>query len=170
MNGEIWTADEEARRLAERFATVRQAAFAREFKVPGGPSMITQHIKGNRPISWEAAIAYATGFKCSLDEISPRLAAVTRMATQYLKPDAQTEPHAGLSAPPHLGAALASLATLLSGADPATRDLAAGMLANLARNPENHARVAMGMLAMLGNGGAKFETVVLAPEANPTAG
>lgn len=37
--------------------------------------MISQHVKGHRPISLEAALAYARGFGCSLEEISPRLAA-----------------------------------------------------------------------------------------------
>lgn len=70
----IWTPEEEAKRLASRFSNVKQAAFAREFNVPGGPSMVSQHIKGHRPISLEAALAYAKGFGCSLSDISPRLA------------------------------------------------------------------------------------------------
>lgn len=36
--------------------------------------MISQHISGNRPISLEAVRAYATGFNCSVGDISPRLA------------------------------------------------------------------------------------------------
>lgn len=77
----IWTTEEEARRLSERFKGVKQAQFARDFNVPGGPSMISQHIKGHRPISLEAALAYAKGFGCSLEEISPRLAAKHAAAT-----------------------------------------------------------------------------------------
>lgn len=71
----MWTTEEEATRLGEKFKSVKQAQFARDFKVPGGPSMISQHIKGHRPISLEAALAYAKGFGCPLEEISPRLAA-----------------------------------------------------------------------------------------------
>lgn len=48
--------------------------FAMQFGVPGGPSMIYQHLKMIRPIHLEAAIAYAKGFNVTLEEISPRLA------------------------------------------------------------------------------------------------
>jgi hypothetical protein len=75
-----WTKEEEANRLAQRFVKVNRAAFAREFKVPGGPGMIQQHLNGTRPISMEAAIAYARGFGVGLLEISPRLAKVAMKA------------------------------------------------------------------------------------------
>ena len=42
--------------------------------------MIYQHITGRRPISLDAAIAYATGFKCPLEEISFRLATEAKKA------------------------------------------------------------------------------------------
>lgn len=71
----MWTPAEEAERLALRFAKVNQAAFARAHKVPGGPSMVSQHITGRRPINLEQATAYARGFGVPLAEISPRLAA-----------------------------------------------------------------------------------------------
>lgn len=71
----MWTRAEEAARLKERFKTVQnQAKFAREHSVPGGASMLSQHMSGNRPISMEAAVAYARAFKVPLAEISPRLA------------------------------------------------------------------------------------------------
>jgi len=69
-----WTVEEEARRLEERFKVVNQAEFARLHKVPGGPSMVSQHIKGRRPMSLAAATAYADGFNVPLAEISPRIA------------------------------------------------------------------------------------------------
>lgn len=77
---DLWTTEEEASRLKQRFAEAKaqgigQAQFARDHSVPGGPSMVNQHISGNRPISMEAAGAYAKGFGCSLADISPRLAA-----------------------------------------------------------------------------------------------
>lgn len=73
---DIWTEKEEAERLKARFDAldIARAAFARKHKVPGGDAMIYQHITGRRPISMEAAIAYAKGFGVPLDEISPRLA------------------------------------------------------------------------------------------------
>lgn len=79
---EIWSREEEVRRLQARFdrlkseEKVSQALFARMFKVPGGASMITQHLKMTRPINLEQALAYAKGFKCTVGEISPRLDAL----------------------------------------------------------------------------------------------
>lgn len=59
-----------------------RSAFARKYQIPGGDSMIYQHIAGLKPISLEAGLAYARGFGCSLATISPRLAgeaaAITR--------------------------------------------------------------------------------------------
>ena len=71
---EIWTQEEEAKNLAKLFAGRNRAAFAREFNVPGGQTMIYQHLKGLRPINLDAALCYAAGFGCGLEEISPRLA------------------------------------------------------------------------------------------------
>jgi hypothetical protein len=71
----IWTKEEEAARLAERFKHVpNKAAWAREHKLPGGPSMLNQHIQGHRPMNMDAALVYMAGFGVRLDEISPRLA------------------------------------------------------------------------------------------------
>jgi hypothetical protein len=82
---DIWTKQEEADALQRRFVDIEnRAAFAREFKVPGGDSMINQHITGHRSISLKAATAYANGFKCSLEEISPRLANAAKQAAAFL--------------------------------------------------------------------------------------
>ena len=84
---DIWTIDEEARRLHARFdklkidQSVGQAQFARDFGVTGGASMVSQHIKARRPMSLDAAITYARAFGCSLEEISPRFAAEVSKAT-----------------------------------------------------------------------------------------
>jgi len=74
-----WTTTEEATRLGERFIALKkqgtgQAEFARTHKIPGGASMVSQHIKARRPMTLEAATIYAKAFGCSLMEISPRLA------------------------------------------------------------------------------------------------
>lgn len=76
----MWTLEEEAERLRKRFSEAKangigQAQFARDYSVPGGASMVSQHLSGHRPISLEAAAAYARGFRCSLADISQRLAA-----------------------------------------------------------------------------------------------
>lgn len=78
--------EEEAKALSERFASVNRAQFARDFQVKGGQAMIYQHINGLRPISLEAALSYARGFKCSLNEISARLAQELADAARYLEP------------------------------------------------------------------------------------
>jgi len=84
----IWTKQEEAEALKRRFIDVENRAdFAREFKVPGGDSMINQHITGHRSISLKAAIAYANGFGCSLEEISPRHANAAKQASILLPSD-----------------------------------------------------------------------------------
>lgn len=75
-----WTPDEEARRLRDRFEMLKhekgisKAEFARAHDVPGGPSMVSQHTGGHRPINLDAATAYARGFGVTIEEISPRLA------------------------------------------------------------------------------------------------
>lgn len=43
--------------------------------------MIYQHENAIKPISLEAAVSYATGFRCSLADISPRWAAVVAKVT-----------------------------------------------------------------------------------------
>lgn len=78
---DTWTTEEEARRLSDRFVGVNQAKFARDHDVPGGASMVSQHIKGRRPINLESATAYAKGFGVDLADISPRLALEVRVAT-----------------------------------------------------------------------------------------
>ena len=66
---------QEAANLSSRLKDLNVAKFAREFKVPGGASMIYQHATGRRAISLEAGLIYARGLKCALEDISPRLAA-----------------------------------------------------------------------------------------------
>ena len=85
----IWSTDEEAKRLAARFAHVNRSGFAREYKMPGGPEMIYQHLQAMRPISMEAAIVYARGFGVRLSEISPRLAkvAMNALGVERIEPD-----------------------------------------------------------------------------------
>lgn len=65
---------------------VTQAAFARSALIPGGPSMLSQHLSGHRPISLEAGIAYARGFGAPIDAISPSLARKVREAVALLDP------------------------------------------------------------------------------------
>lgn len=107
----------EAENLKRRFESVsNRARFAREFKVPGGGSMIYQHINGLRTISMECAIAYANGFGCTLSEISERLAKEAQRSARLLmsyrpENDAGTESGAQASSS---GAAASSEVPLIS--------------------------------------------------------
>lgn len=91
---EIWTQEEEANRLRARFERLKsekdmgQAEFARIHKVPGGASLLSQHILNRRPINLGAATAYANGFGCSIGDISPRLAKEVAQAS-LISPAAQ---------------------------------------------------------------------------------
>ena len=63
---------------------ISQAEFARQNAFPGGPSMISQHIAGGRPISLEAAMVYAKGLRVTIDEVSPAAAELARAAVALL--------------------------------------------------------------------------------------
>lgn len=88
----ILTEIEEAEELRRRFVELKanegigRAEFARKNKLKGGDAIIYQHINALRPISREAAIAYAKGFNCSLEEISPRLALEAMESKDLLQP------------------------------------------------------------------------------------
>jgi len=90
----IWSQEEEASRLHARFVRLKaekgigQAEFARDNHVPGGASMLSQHIKGRRPINLDAAIAYKNGFGCFIEEISPRIAQEVLNASNANQPSA----------------------------------------------------------------------------------
>ncbi|MGT2453755.1 helix-turn-helix domain-containing protein [Cupriavidus basilensis] len=80
----IWSTEEEAENLKRRFDGTNRAEFARANGVPGDQAVIYQHITGRRPISLEAAIAYAKGFGCTIREISPRLALEVSRAMAFM--------------------------------------------------------------------------------------
>lgn len=68
----------DAERLEQRLAGFdrgQRAAFARDHAIPGGVAAMYQHAKGIRPISIDAAIAYAKAFRCGIEDISPSVAA-----------------------------------------------------------------------------------------------
>lgn len=77
---------EDAARLRKLFETVKnRAKFAREYGVPGGSSMIYQHINGITPIGMDAALAYMRGFGCRMEDISPSLAKKTKLFSEQQK-------------------------------------------------------------------------------------
>lgn len=94
----IWTKDEEARRLKERLAAVQnKAAFARSIGLSA--SMLSQHSSGHRPINLDHATAYARAFNVPLEEISPRLALVAKDASRVMETHSGDEPQVSDSAP-----------------------------------------------------------------------
>ena len=76
---DLKTKELEARRLREFIdasGAGSDAAFARKCGVPGGKSMLSQHLQCLRPISLECAVAYAIGSNKPLELISERLAKI----------------------------------------------------------------------------------------------
>lgn len=71
----------EGKALGALLANVKQRSFAKDFGVPGGASMISQHIAGTRPINMEQALAYSAGLGLPIGRFSPRLQAeIDRLA------------------------------------------------------------------------------------------
>lgn len=85
------TRDTERENLRLLLGEREKKAFAREIGLSGGPSMLSQHLSGHRPISLEAAICYASGLGVSIRALSPRLAELLA-AAQTLTDQAQDEP------------------------------------------------------------------------------
>lgn len=70
-----WSTEEEAANLRRLLSGVKnKAKFAKEYGVPGGASMLSQNQSGHRPISLDAAKAYAKGLGIGIGEIAPRFA------------------------------------------------------------------------------------------------
>ena len=125
----VWTPEEEAKRLHSRFDALKaqgvgQAEFARLHGIPGGASMVNQHIKGRRPMSLEAATAYARGFQCSIAHISPRLAqevqaAIGAQSVRQVR--AASNIALAPAAPWSLADALAQLGKAIAASDDLTR-------------------------------------------------
>ena len=68
------TPEQEGARLKELLGVRNKAQFAKDAKIPGGASMLSQHLSGHRPISLSAATAYAIGLGVRVEDFSPRLA------------------------------------------------------------------------------------------------
>lgn len=76
----------EARALRELMDGREKKAFARQHKLPGGESMLSQHMHERRPVNMEAAVIYAEAFGVTLNRISPTWAALARRASLLLQP------------------------------------------------------------------------------------
>lgn len=141
MNMEL-TPEEEGARLKVLLGDRNKAQFAKENHVPGGPSMLSQHLSGHRPISLGAASAYARGLGVAVEAFSPRLAKA--IAGASVAPAdrlyANTSPGnagagAALPAEMSLGQTLARLGQELGRASPQTRAAVADLLSRYAQNP-----------------------------------
>lgn len=87
-----WTQDQEAANLKRLLSAVgNKAQFAKENGIPGGPSMLSQHQSGHRPIGLEAGLAYAKGLGVTLAEISPRLAKMVEDVPMLTSPTDQAQ-------------------------------------------------------------------------------
>lgn len=67
--------EQEGAALQGLLAGVNYADFAKRHGLPGGPSMLSQHLSGHRPINLTAARIYATGLGVPIGAFSARLAA-----------------------------------------------------------------------------------------------
>lgn len=93
----------DAERLEARLAGFdrgQRVAFAKDHRIPGGASAMYQHAKGIRPISIDAAIAYAKAFGCGIEEISPTVA-MKAMEVAALVSDGGRNTLKEQSAPPY---------------------------------------------------------------------
>lgn len=75
----------EAEALEQLLDGRNHADFARQHKVPGGASMVSQHIKQRRPVNLEAALVYAEALRVPLARISPRWAEFGRRVAAALQ-------------------------------------------------------------------------------------
>lgn len=73
---EPWQA-EDAARLKALFDgpanELSQLKFGAEFEI-GSPGMVWQYISGHRPLNIRAAVAFAKGLKCKIEDFSPTIA------------------------------------------------------------------------------------------------
>ena len=136
-------------RLKKRFAAhksqtgMSKAEFARTFKIPGGASMISQHISGHRPISLEAAVAYMRGFNCNIFDISPSLAAQLPQENQQNQPLAPVQPaQAATNSTASIEELMNGLAAYLAQMDDIARRDASYALERLTTSPDQPERAA----------------------------
>lgn len=103
MNDDL-TPEQEGARLKELLGNRNKAQFAKDAKIPGGASMLSQHLSGHRPISLTAATAYALGLGVGVEEFSPRLAkaiAEANRATTANPPSGAPRPGCGTTSAPY---------------------------------------------------------------------
>ncbi|WP_374257657.1 hypothetical protein [Aquabacterium sp.] len=86
------TPQEEGQLLSALLGNRSRQAFADEFGVPGGASMISQNTSGHRRISLNGALAYSKGLGVPISAFSPRIAAQLQKANMLPPAESPTEP------------------------------------------------------------------------------
>lgn len=132
-----------------------QADFAKQFGMPGGSSMISQHKANHRPLSLDHARAYMAGFECRLSDLSPALAAsvegIDGAAALPVAPPVAAEPQATMAsyikprAAPTLEQSLEVLALHINQIPEAHRDAAKSLLSALVASPTLYGITAAGI-------------------------
>lgn len=90
------TPEEEGARLKALLGDRSKANFAKENAIPGGASMLSQHLSGHRPINLNAAAAYARGLGVPIEAFSPRLAKAVAAAQSNVESAPQMRQRKGV--------------------------------------------------------------------------
>jgi len=89
--------EEDAKRLRALFverSKLSQMAFGERYEL-GSQGMVSQYLLGKRPLNIDAAMKFAEGLGCTIDDISPSLAKKINRARHYVV----TKTDEGLPAP-----------------------------------------------------------------------
>lgn len=86
------TKEQEGAALQKLLAGTNYAEFAKHNRLPGGASMLSQHLSGHRPISLTAARVYASGLGVPISAFSPRLAQEVSALIAGEKPSSESTP------------------------------------------------------------------------------
>lgn len=85
---------EESRRLRELWDATKdrpnQTVFGEMYGV-GNQSAVGQFLRGDTPISLKAAVGFAKGLRCEIEDFSPRLAKIASEAAQVLSKEDEAE-------------------------------------------------------------------------------
>lgn len=121
----------------------------------GTAGMVSQYLNAKRPLGLQAAIKFAKGFKCSVADISPTLAA--SLPNEPLYTDGSKQPialmqqsQAATNNIATIEQTLDQLGALLEKADSKTRNDVAALLLRYAQDPAQGKRLAQAIGILLG--------------------
>lgn len=133
--------------LFKRKSELSQKSFGKEFGIGTG-GMVSQYVNARRPLGLQAAIKFAHGLGAAVSDISPTLAA-------QLPKGAADQPLALVRTERSevcFEDAVRTIAARLTDVDNATRRRAAGVLADIATEPEDYQRLAKALMAVIDTG------------------